>query len=286
MRRTLPVLALTLVACAKQVAPEPPKEVLPQGWHRIDGHLCYEPPSFANVSSPQEQRTLRGRALSEATARWRGRSEPAFSMPSDLVDSFEAVMLASPDRIERVLPEDFAQCTRWAKGELTLEAYESWMRDMLDELRLEDCTRPPFELVTQYIEVDRRWQIETQLCRDEQVFIRAVGGDYTVEFKGDDASTSWITAPGDRSAPTLDPAYPCHVEGCYRGQLIARFVDRKGRETVFPVGQETTFSAPAHGTLTFSVNDADLYDNRFRVHNGVTEFMLVEVRPATPGKGN
>ncbi len=251
----------------------------PVGWLTIGTSSCYRPPDLSTLP-PDERRSARGDTLYEVTRRWRGNVDPGFRLPDELVDAMETLLLQEPQHIQRVANEDFDLCRQWAAGTLSDTDYANALNALLDDLRQGLCSHESYELVTQYLEVDRRWQFDLTLCKGERVQIKASRGYYTIDYQGDDEKTTWITAEGDRSRPTAGTSYPCAEEGCYAGQLLARFVDRSGTETVFPVNFEAYFEAPADGSLSFAVNDTDLYDNRFRVVDGVKDFLLVEIRPA------
>jgi hypothetical protein len=278
------VLLIPLLAGCPKAAPlqTVAQEARAPGWQKIDGHACYQPPDFASLEGIA-RKAARGTALTEVTTRWKGEIDPAFTLPDDLVEKLENALLTNPERVDQLLPQDYEQCVTWAKGQLSIDDYRAWLRGALERSAREDCYHPPFEFVSQYLDIDRRWQIEVPMCRDEQVIIRVQGGQYTVEDRGDTDATVWITAEGDRRQPATEPSLPCHADGCFRGQLLGRFVDRAGHETVFPVNLEATFTAPAHGTLSFGLNDLELYDNRFLVKDHVTEYLLIEVRPSPQG---
>ncbi len=260
-------------------AVETAHSVEPSGWYDVAGHPCYRPPNFDALSGAG-RRQARGDALYEVTRRWRGSVDPDFLVPDDLADTLESLVLQHPDLIERLVVEDHDLCTRWARGQITQEDYARSLGSVQEEFQAGTCAHPSFELVTQYLEVDRRWQFDLPLCKGDRVDLKASSGYYTIAYQGDDEKTSWITAEGDRTRPTVGTDYPCAEEGCFAGQLVGRFQDREGHSWVFPVGFGTRFVAPAHGSLSFSINDIEMFDNRFRVVDGVKDFLLVEIRPA------
>ncbi len=254
------------------------------GWQPVGDRVCYRAPEFERLSSA-ERRRQRGDVLYEVTRRWRGKVDDSFRLPEDLVGRLETVLLQQPEQIERLVAADFLLCSRWASGGLTQVGYAEALAALLEEIERNTCSHASYEMVTQYLEVDRRWQFELPLCQGDRIRLDPSAGYYTVEYQGNDEETVWITAEGDRSHPTAGTDYPCPSDGCFAGQLLARFVDRAGRATVFPVGLGTKFVATADGTLSFAINDIDLYDNRFRVVDGVKDFLLIEIRPASGESG-
>ena len=49
---------------------------------------------------------------------------------------------------------------------------------------------------------------------------------------------------------------------------------------VKPVGAETVFTAPGHGTIKVQINDTSLYDNKYRTKGGITDHASIEYSPA------
>lgn len=275
---------LTFSACPKQ-APQTALATVgtdpaPDSWSTVNGHACYAPPDFAAIVSPSERRLARSKAYGEVVKRWQGEVDPSFAVKSNVLEELDASLMAYPDRIEGVLQEDFRQCQAFQKGTLSIDAYQAWFQSKVDTMAQQDCSHPPFELVTQYLEVNKRWQVETLLCQGEVVLIRTSNGEYTVEAKEKVEESVWITSTGDLTQPAKGTTLPCQEEGCFKGQVVGRFVDRQGKERVFPVGKQTFYSAPAHGYISFSVNDLELFDNRFRVQNQQVDYMVVEIFPA------
>lgn len=246
---------------------------------KFQGITCYVPPAFEGLP-PQERRLARSRAITTASRRWQGEVDSSFQLPAWLAERLENTVMSQAERIEQLTQAELPICQQFAEGKISLDEYQSWLRTYLEKLEQDDCSHPPFELITQYLEVNKRWQIETPLCRGEVVLLRASAGQYTVEAREPEEESRWITADGDRDQPTRDPAYPCHTEGCFKGQVLARFVDRAGQETILPMGRQLFFKVPAHGRLSFGVNDDLLVDNRFRTQEQITDYLMVEIFPA------
>lgn len=291
--RRLVLLGLCLQACTHprateradaELAASPPPPPPPDSWMEVKGHPCYVPPEFEQPD-PQARKFARSRGFAEASRRWRGEKDPAFHLDERLLEQLEDGLMTAPDRIEQLLREDLQRCQSWGAGTLEHDVYMAWFQGRVDWMAGEDCSHPSFTLITQYLEVNQRWQLDTLLCKDEVVLIRANSGEYTVEAKPREQDTVWITSEGDPTQPTREPPYPCRQEGCLKGQLVGRFVDRSGHEQVFPVGKQRFFTAPAHGRLSFGVNDVDLFDNAFRVKDQVADYLSVEIFPATRTEG-
>jgi len=248
-------------------------------WTTVSGKSCYRPPNFATVAEG-ERRFVRSKAYAEASKRWRGEKEPDFSVRSYIYEQLENGLMMQPERIESMLVQDFEKCQAYQAGRLSAEAYQTFYQSLVDGMAQQDCSHAAYDLVTQYLEVNKRWQVETLVCKDEAILIRGSEGEFTVEGKEKDEDTTWITVQGDPKQPATDPNLPCHTAGCFRGQLVARFEERNGKETIFPIGKEKLFVAPAHGRISFAINDVELFDNRFRVRNQVTDYLTVEIFPA------
>ena len=80
--------------------------------------------------------------------------------------------------------------------------------------------------------------------------------------------------------PASAGSLPCNTEGCYEGQLIARFVSDDGVEMIFPVGGETVWTAPAHGTISVTINDETYYDNTWYQSGQIIDHTAITIGPA------
>jgi len=279
--RKITILCLAcLVACSTHTTVPDASPSIQTGWNEVNGHLCYRPPDFEVAEGRSARRLLRANAMSEASKRWRGEKDSSFSLSPDTIDGLENALLSQPEFIETTLQQELTSCLAWARAEITLDTHRRWYRTHLTQLNQALCFVDPFELITQYIEVDQHWQAEIPMCQNQVIHIKALKGQYTVEAKDTDEHTTWIGAEGLQDQPANGLELPCSLEGCFRGQVVGRFVDRDGSALVFPVGLETYFQAPNHGTVTFGINDDTLYDNRFRTVDRVMDFLAVEIRPA------
>ena len=103
-------------------------------------------------------------------------------------------------------------------------------------------------------------------------------GSTTDRYKITDGG-DWITAAGDQSQLTSGQEWPCNLEGCYAGMLIARYTTEQGLEMVFPVGARWEWTAPEHGELSFRINDTTFYDNTWYKSGGLVDHTSIEISP-------
>ncbi len=114
------------------------------------------------------------------------------------------------------------------------------------------------------------------VCAGDAIVISGTAGDkYRISDDG-----PWINADGDPSQPATGADYPCNLEGCYAGQLIARLVGESGMETIFPVGTRLTWTAPEHGVLSITINDTIYYDNKWYQSGSIIDRTAIEIGPA------
>ena len=256
------------------------KEAAPQGYFRIKGHTCYAPPDFTTMGRSEAQST-RLTAYDQAKRRWAGEVEPAFKLSDRQLSELEAVYLNRPEDLGPMLAIDLTLCQQWANGNLDLDTYGTELVAQSRAVGKGRCEPTAFTLISNHLLVDKSWQVEIPLCKDQRVVVSLSNARYSITYS-DQVPTEqvrWISADGDPDSTNLDGA-PCQSQGCKPGMVVGRFVPQVGDPIIFPVGKSLTYTAPAHGDLSFRINDDSFYDNRFFQEKQVFDFLVIEVRPA------
>jgi hypothetical protein len=255
----------------------------PVGWYaqpadkKDPGWLgaCYFPPVWSELGLA-ERSEARQEALEAMKSQWLGQRDAIVSFDAGAVEDLELALLGRPDRIEEVATRNAGFCRAVMVGGSSTEAWGYWLVGLPVQLRSGECRKPLDYQLVQYLRIDVGWQEEVPMCAGDRAEIRATAGDsYRLA-----PTAAWINVEGDPEQPTLDPALPCSREGCFRGQLIGRFVTEGGVEIVFPIGVQAEFEAPSHGTLSFAINDDTLLDNQWYSEGTVTDHTAVTIGPA------
>ena len=132
------------------------------------------------------------------------------------------------------------------------------------------------DTVFDYVNITTEWEREFSICKDNKIRISAAPKDKFPNTEGGD----WITVTGDPNQSAQGTNLPCNVEGCLRGQLVLRFVSEDGVETILPIGAGITFTAPAHGTISYTINDDSFFDNKWYQAGGLIDHASIELAPA------
>jgi len=272
------------LSCQPKAAPPPvdastPPPVASPGFYREGDVICYRPPDFGASMSSSERMVLRGDALAENFRRLRGELDASFHIDAWILQRIESFLMTHPNRIEGFLEAEHRQCRAYALGRITEKQYRRWFESARRGMAREDCSHPPFDLISIYIDVTRPWEEIMTLCKGEEIDIRVRGGRYTLSARNNLDESVWISAEGDPNAPLTDDL-PCKGEGCVVGMVIARFTERGGRHQWIPIGREAHFEAEADGTLSFGINDSSFDDNRFYEKDAIMDYLLVEIRPS------
>lgn len=239
----------------KSKVPPPP----PIGWHKEDGWAgdCYYPPNYDAVGEG-ERKMARQVALEEMKKQWLGQREDGVKFEDMLVDEVDTVLLGRPTKIEDVSRLNLEQCQAVMKGG-SADTWRSYLSALPGKLTAGECLRPMDYQLFDYLDLGKGWQRPVGVCKGNAVRIIATVKDrYRIGDSG-----AWINVEGVPGEKAVGAEYPCNIEGCMVGMLVGKFVSESGVETIFPIGAETTFTAPEHGEISYSVNDTVWYDNKW-----------------------
>lgn len=276
--RSLAVLALALVspvALAKKDKKKKKGEepVVLVGWQTQEGWAgeCYFPPQWDTLTET-ERRQARSTALDAMLKQWQAE---AVGLDEEAAMDVETVLLGRPESIEGVVAQNLEQCKK-VMGGGDGGAWRSWVKSLPGTLTAGECRQPLDYQMFDYLSIGTDWQRPLSICKDERVRVKGTIKDkYRITEDG-----PWITVEGDLDQPATGTDLPCNVEGCYRGMLIMRFVADSGWEKVMPVGAETEFMAPEHGTIWYRINDDTFHDNTWFKSRGIEDHTAIEVGPA------
>lgn len=267
------LVLVTLAEAKKSKTPPPP----PVGWHREEGWKgdCYFPPDFDKMLE-SDRKAARQTALEQMILQWRGDRDDGMSLDADTLESLEIAHLSKPTFIESTSRSNLEKCKTYMTGG-DAGAWQSWLSALVGEITAGDCKTPAMTYTLfDYLDINKGWQRPIPMCKGDKAKIWATTAD---KYRLSD-SAPWITAEGDPNQRATTTEYPCNIEGCYVGMLVGRFVTDTGTEIVFPIGAEKYFTAPDHGTLTWSINDNSWYDNRYFKSATIEDRTAVTIEPA------
>ncbi len=270
----LTLLALISTAEAKKPPKVPPPP--PVGWHTEEGWKgqCYYPIDYAAIGEG-ERKMARQVALESMKTQWLGAKEDGVTFGENLVDEVETVLLGRPTHIEAVSLANRDQCIAYMKGG-DVQVWRGYLSALPAKLTLGECTSPPLTYtVFDYLDIGKSWQRPIGLCKGDKAHITGSAKD---RYRTSD-SGAWINVDGEPGNKAIAAEYPCTIEGCMVGMLVARFVTDAGVETVFPVGAETTFTAPEHGTISYAINDTVWYDNKWYKSAMIEDRTAITIEP-------
>lgn len=255
----------------KNKAPPPP----PVGWHREEGWAgdCYYPVDYTALGEG-EKKMARQAALEEMKKQWEGAREDGVKFDANLIEEVDITLLGRPTNIEAISRGNLEQCQKVRKGG-DVGAWQSYLSALPAKLTAGECIQPLTYTLFDYLDIGRTWQREVGLCKGDKAHVVASAKDrYRISDTG-----AWMTVEGDPSQKAVGAEYPCNIEGCFVGMLVGRFVTDTGIETVFPIGTETTFVAPEHGIISFSINDTVWYDNKWFKSSTIEDRTSLTIEP-------
>ncbi|MES2643780.1 MAG: hypothetical protein V4850_30110 [Myxococcota bacterium] len=255
----------------KNKAPPPP----PVGWHREDGWAgdCYYPVDYTALGEG-EKKMARQVALEEMKKQWEGLREDGVKFDANLIEEVDITLLGRPTNIEAISRGNLEQCQKVRKGG-DVGAWQSYLSALPAKLTAGECIQPLTYTLFDYLDIGRTWQREVGLCKGDKAHVVASAKDrYRISDTG-----AWMTVEGDPSQKAVAAEYPCNIEGCFVGMLVGKFVTDSGVETVFPIGAETTFIAPEHGIISFSINDTVWYDNKWFKSSTIEDRTSLTIEP-------
>ena len=268
--------ALILTACGqkKPQQPEAPKE----GWVQEEGSsvACYYPPKFDSLEE-MPRREARSEALDALIEQWKGARNDGVSMNADVIESIENIVLGDMSKIESVARDNLSYCKQFASSS-SKASWESWLSSLPVTLTEGECNYHFSVIMSHTVEIDVDWEPgePIRICSGDKIRVMASPND---RFQLEPGGT-WITVDGNPEVSTAgNDAYPCQTEGCLKGQLVLRFLDKDGGETIVPIGSSGIFTAPADGVFSYGINDNSPEDNKWYNSSGVIEHASIEIRP-------
>lgn len=273
------MLYLLLMSCGDKNADPAPA---PVGWHAEEGWTgqCWHPPDFAATESMEgltARRMARQESLEQMKSQWSGAREDGVSFPGNVVEDLETVLLGRPEQIEVIALKNLEMCKQVMGAGGDPMTWQSWLGQLPDQLTEGECLLPLTYTVFDYLEIGGSWQMSVPVCANDVALITGTSADkYRITNDG-----PWINVEGvpGTESPNGDQ-WPCTLESCREGMLIGRFVSEDGVEEIFPVGTQTTFRAPSHGTLTVTINDTSYYDNTYYKSGGIIDHTGITISPA------
>ena len=266
------ILLAFALGCGGKKTEAPP----PVGWHQEEGWSmqCYFPPEYESLAM-MDRKLQRGEVLDAMIAQWDGSQTGGTHFGERTVEMMETILLGEPEKIEQVSRENLTYCKAVATGG-SKDTWISWLTSQPAILTAGQCNRPFVDTVFDYVNITTEWEREFSICKDNKIRISAAPKDKFQITEGGD----WITVTGDPNQSAQGTNLPCNVEGCLRGQLVLRFVSEDGVETILPIGEGITFTAPAHGTISYTINDDTFFDNKWYQAGGLIDHASIELAPA------
>ena len=284
-----PAALMTLTACGGKKDPAPAAPI--EGWHAEENWAaqCWFPVDYDAVQESQgttARLEARQKALEAMMSQWAGGRDDGVSMSASALETVEITLLGRPELIEEVSRQNAEQCkavmTAGAGTEETaatlgdLGDWKRWFGGLDGALNEGECRGGLEDTLFYYLEIDGGWQLDVPVCEGMSFLIRATERDkYRITEDG-----PWINVDGDPDQLTMGlDDWPCNMEGCYAGMLMMKFTTDTGIETIMPAGVETLFNVPAHGSLTFRINDTSFFDNTWYKSGGIIDHTGLEISP-------
>jgi hypothetical protein len=208
-------------------------------------------------------------------SQWLGQRDDIVRFDPNVVERAEMAIWGRPEQTEGLARRNLEFCRAVMAGGSDPSAWAAWLSEVPNQLRVGQCVKPLDYAFVQYLQLDGAWQDPVPMCEGDHISIRVTTSDRYRLKKGG----AWIDANGDPSDPAGASKLPCNREGCFRGQVIGRFVTAEGAESVFPIGSSATFRAPSHGTFSFAVNDDSAEDNTWHSSGSVIDHAAVSISP-------
>ena len=278
---SLLVLISTAIPTAEAKKPKTPPPP-PVGWHREPAPKggegwkgdCYFPPAWEALGEG-DRKIARQVALEEMKKQWLGAREDGVTMNETIVDEVDTVLLGRPQQIEPISLANLEQCKAVMSAGADSTAWSGWLSSLPAQLTKGECNTPLTYTLFDYLDVGKSWQRPITLCKGNKAKISASAKDrYRITETG-----QWMTVLGDVTQKATGADWPCNIEGCNVGMLVGKFVTESGVETIFPIGEGTVFTAPEHGTLSYSINDTVWYDNKWFKSATIEDKTAITIEP-------
>jgi hypothetical protein len=267
----------------KKGAEEPP----PVGEVVIGKWTCYGAPDFAGLSDGK-RRAARGEALDYLQRFVTGKVMEGFAIEGgEDLEYFETAFLGRPSLIDTWMAENFERCKAVAKGKAKPTDYLDYLSKIGREFEKGQCYKPLDYEYHNYLDIQSGWQFRIHVCSGDKVLIETTGednGKYTIEDTGKVKNNRYITSVGDSEIPEAGEAGL--VADQPHGAVLLRYEAEDGSYTKYEtVGYALQWEAPAHGFISFTVNDTTYFNNAFHDGRGGIDFMGLDVYPAVAAPG-
>lgn len=269
----LSLLLFAAFAHAKKAPKTPPPPI--EGWHHEEGWKgdCYYPKNFAALGEG-DRRSARADTLAAIKSQWDGGRDDGVSFDTNVTDAIQETLWGRPEKIEGMSKQNLEQCVAAMKSGDT-SGWTTWIGGLNGRLNAGECNTPLDQTVFDYLDLGVAWQRPVPMCKGDKAHIFGTVKDkYRLSDKG-----PWITIEGTADA-AVGEDWPCNLEGCTQGKLVARFTGESGVQVLFPVGGDAHFEAPENGTLMFSINDTTWYDNKWFTNGRIDDHAAITVEPA------
>jgi hypothetical protein len=263
-------IALLALACVPKKLPPPPP---PVGWHDVGSGACYAPPAWEKLET-SARKMARQASLEAMKAQWSGQKGEDIVFEEAVAENLEMLLLSNPEKIEAVTAANHEACVAYRSGG-PRDAWEATFRALPGRITAGECLQPMRATTFDYLVMGKPWQGGVEVCKGNRVSIDASSKD---RFRLRDGGP-WITVLGE-SGTAGTAGLPCVASNCPRGLLLGKFVATDGTETLFPIGAGAIFTAPAHGTLSYGLNDDTWADNKYFKKGSIEDSVAITLKPA------
>ena len=268
----LSILLLAGFAHAKKAPKTPPPPI--EGWHHEEGWKgdCYYPKNFAALGEG-DRRAARADTLAALKSQWDGGRDDGVSFDSNVTDDIQNTLWGRPEKTEAMAKQNLDLCVAAMKSGDTSN-WQAWIGGLNGALNAGECNNPLANTLFDYLDLGVGWQRPVSMCAGDKAHIFGTVQDrYRLSDKG-----PWMNIEGTKD-PAIGTDWPCNIEGCTVGKLVAKFTGESGVELLFPVGADANFEAPENGTLMFSINDNTWYDNKWFTNGRVDDHAAITIEP-------
>jgi len=299
MRRTILMFSIVLVLALVLVVPgayakkkkkrkkKGAEEAPPVGEVVLNGWTCYGSPDFGKLGEGP-RREARSEAIVYLQKFVTGELREGFKIANEEdLTYFETAFLGRPSLLDTWLSENFERCKSVAEGKTSSSDYLDYLSSIGREFERGQCYKPLDYEYHNYLDIQASWQFRVHVCEGDQVLVESTGednGKYTIVDTGSLKKNRYITSIGDPEVPQAGELGV--VAELPLGALVMRFEAEDDSFTkYYAPGYSMEWTSPAHGFLSFAVNDSTYYDNKFHDLRGAIDFLSVDIYPALAGEG-